>query len=83
MSDNQYRNANKYTRSAWKLDISGFHRLCKTYALRAWEGYPNGNLDYFLGPKGQREAMIDHCTKKFREAYGKTWEYTERQREIL
>ena len=52
-------------------------------ALRAWEGYGTGSLEYFLGPKGERGDVIKYCTGKFREAYGSSWTYTAKQKDIL
>ena len=51
--------------------------------MRAWEGYPAGNLDYFLGKRGQRKPIIDYLTKKHRDVYGSAWSYTPRQEYII
>ena len=51
--------------------------------MRAWEGYSKRNLDYFLGPKGQRSLMIKELTQKFQAAYGPSWNFTDEQIKIL
>ena len=51
--------------------------------MRAWEGYSKRNLDYFLGPKGQRSLMLKELTQKFQAAYGPSWNFTDEQIKIL